>query len=255
MKRKITLFGSTLALVGTVVAFAASSAYPSASAGGKAARLGSASTSLGRIVVDGKARTLYLFEKDKSHRSFCYGACAAYWPPALTHGKPTVSSGLKQSLIGTTRRRNSTMQVTYAGHPLYRYAGDSGPGQTTGAGLQDFGGRLRNRSHQRGRRSSPVADAAPPTRELAQRLSGGVEVLLLWHPNTNSVEFSLHDPAAQAGCRVAVAPEHAIDAFYHPYAYADQVRHAPRRREDGQPWLGSSACRNRSVCSPRNGTP
>jgi predicted lipoprotein with Yx(FWY)xxD motif len=140
MKRKITLFGSALALVGTVIAFAASSAYSSASAGSRAARLGAASSSLGRIVVDSRGRTLYLFERDKGHRSTCYGACAAYWPPALTHGKPRARAGLKRSLIGTTRRRNGTMQVTYAGHPLYRYAGDSGPGQTTGAGLQDFGG-------------------------------------------------------------------------------------------------------------------
>jgi predicted lipoprotein with Yx(FWY)xxD motif len=139
MKRKITLFGSTLALVGTVVAFAAGSAS-SASASGKAAKLAAARSSLGRIVVDGKGHTLYLFEKDKGRRSTCYGACAAYWPPALTHGKPKARAGLKRSLIGTTRRRNGTRQVTYAGHPLYRYAGDNGPGQTNGAGLQDFGG-------------------------------------------------------------------------------------------------------------------
>lgn len=139
MKRKMTLFGSTLALLGTVLAFAASSAF-SASASGKAAKLGAASSSLGRIVVDSRGRTLYLFEKDRGRRSTCYGACAAYWPPALTHGKPRARAGLRRSLIGTTRRRNGTMQVTYAGHPLYRYAGDSGPGQTNGAGLQDFGG-------------------------------------------------------------------------------------------------------------------
>jgi predicted lipoprotein with Yx(FWY)xxD motif len=139
MKRKMTLFGFTLAVVGTVIAFAASSAYPSAT-GRKAARLGTASSSLGRIVVDSKGRTLYLFEKDKGRHSKCYGACAAYWPPALTHGKPKARSGLKRSLIGTTKRRNGSKQVTYAGHPLYRYAGDTGPGQTTGAGLQDFGG-------------------------------------------------------------------------------------------------------------------
>jgi predicted lipoprotein with Yx(FWY)xxD motif len=139
MKRKITLFGSTLALVATMVAFAATSAYPSAT-GGKAARLGAASSSLGRIVVDSKGHTLYLFEKDKGRRSTCYGACAAYWPPAVTHGKPKARAGLKQSLIGTTRRRNGSVQVTYAGHPLYRYAGDNRPGQTNGAGLQDFGG-------------------------------------------------------------------------------------------------------------------
>jgi predicted lipoprotein with Yx(FWY)xxD motif len=140
MKRKITRFGSALALVGTVAALAAGSAYSSASAGSKAAKLGTASSSLGRIVANGKGHTLYLFEKDKGRRSTCYGACAAYWPPALTHGKPQARAGLKQSLIGTTRRRNGTTQVTYAGHPLYRYSGDTGPGQTTGAGLQDFGG-------------------------------------------------------------------------------------------------------------------
>jgi predicted lipoprotein with Yx(FWY)xxD motif len=140
MKRKITLFGSILALVATVVAFAASSAYSSASTSGKAAKVGAASSSLGRIVVDSRGRTLYLFEKDKGRRSTCYGGCAAYWPPALTHGKPKARPGVKRSLLGTTRRRNGTVQVTYAGHPLYRYAGDNAPGQTNGAGLQDFGG-------------------------------------------------------------------------------------------------------------------
>lgn len=140
MKRKITLFGSTLALASTMLAFAAGSASSSASTSGKSAKLGAASSSLGRIVVDGKGHTLYLFEKDKGRRSTCYAACAAYWPPALSHGKPEARAGLRRSLIGTTRRRNGTTQVTYAGHPLYRYAGDSRPGQTNGAGLQDFGG-------------------------------------------------------------------------------------------------------------------
>lgn len=62
--------------------------------------------------------------------------------------------------------------------------------------------------------------AGAPTRELAQRLTGGVEVLLLWHPGIDLVELSLHDQATGAGFQVAVAPEDAIDAFYHPYAYA-----------------------------------
>ena len=139
MKRKITLFGSTLALVATMVAFAAGSAYSSASAAGKAAKLGTASSSLGRIVVNGKGHTLYLFEKDKGRRSTCYGACAAYWPPALTHGKPKARAGLKQSLIGTTRRRNGTTQVTYAGHPLYTYIKDTKPGDANGNGIEEFG--------------------------------------------------------------------------------------------------------------------
>ena len=58
-----------------------------------------------------------------------------------------------------------------------------------------------------------------PARELAQRLTGGVEVLLLWHPDVDSLELSLQDRATGAGFHVEVAPEDAIDAFYHPYAY------------------------------------
>jgi predicted lipoprotein with Yx(FWY)xxD motif len=157
MKRKVKLLIAAVApLAITLIAVAwgssASSAYsptPYGSAApasakigvtGAAARLGSASSSLGRIVVDGRGRTLYLFEKDRNRRSACYGACARYWPPLLSHGKPMARAGVKQSLIGTTRRRNGRKQVTYAGHPLYRYVGDTRPGETNGAGLQDFGG-------------------------------------------------------------------------------------------------------------------
>lgn len=157
MKRKIRLFTAAavplaIALIAAACGSSASSAYSSSPYGSaapasahvnvaaKGAKLGAAKSSLGRIVVDGTGRTLYLFEKDRSRRSACYGACAQYWPPLLTHGKPIARVGVKQSLVGTTRRRNGTRQVTYAGHPLYRYVGDTRPGQTNGAGLQDFGG-------------------------------------------------------------------------------------------------------------------
>ena len=157
MKRKIKLFIAAAApLAITLIAVACgnstSSAYSSTpygsaapasasiSVAAKATKLGAASSSLGRIVVDGTGRTLYLFEKDKNRRSACYGACAQYWPPLISHGKPIARAGAKQSLVATTRRRNGSMQVTYAGHPLYRYIGDTRPGQTNGAGLQDFGG-------------------------------------------------------------------------------------------------------------------
>jgi len=92
-----------------------------------------------QILVDAKGRTLYLFEKDKSGKSACYGQCTKYWPPLLTIGKPTAAAGVKASLLGTTRRTNGAMQVTYAHHPLYRYAGDTAPGQTTGQGSDNFG--------------------------------------------------------------------------------------------------------------------
>ena len=61
-----------------------------------------------------------------------------------------------------------------------------------------------------------------PTRELAQRLTGGVEVILLWHPDIDSVELVLEDRATGAGCEVEIAPEDALDAFYHPYAYVSR---------------------------------
>jgi predicted lipoprotein with Yx(FWY)xxD motif len=143
MKRKITFLAAAaaaLAIALFAVGYGSSAASPTSSAAGKATRLGSANSTLGRLVVDGSGRTLYLFEKDKNRHSACYGACAQYWPPLLTHGKPVARVGVKQSLLGTTRRRNGTQQVTYAGHPLYRYVGDTGAGQTNGAGLQDFGG-------------------------------------------------------------------------------------------------------------------
>ena len=146
MKRNITLLAAAAAALAIALfavgygSAAGSAASPASSAAGKATRLGAAKSSLGRIVVDGSSRTLYLFEKDKNRHSACYGACAQYWPPLLTHGKPIARAGAKQSLVGTTRRRNGSTQVTYAGHPLYRYLGDTRPGQTNGAGLQDFGG-------------------------------------------------------------------------------------------------------------------
>ena len=92
-----------------------------------------------RILVDGRGRTLYLFEKDKRGRSACSGACATYWPPLLTNGKPIAAEAVERSLLGVTRRADGTTQVTYAGHPLYRFVQDTKPGQTSGQGLHDFG--------------------------------------------------------------------------------------------------------------------
>ena len=107
--------------------------------GAAAAEVGVANSNLGHIVVNGTTRTLYVFEKDSNGRSACYGPCASYWPPLLSKGKPIALSGTNMGLIGTTRRTDGTEQVTYAGHPVYEYAGDTKPGQTTGEGLTDFG--------------------------------------------------------------------------------------------------------------------
>jgi predicted lipoprotein with Yx(FWY)xxD motif len=132
--------------IGTIVA-ALSLAYglgiASASSGSAraATKVGVASSSLGQILVDGHGRTLYLFAKDKKGKSTCSGACAAYWPALIATGKPRAIAGAKASLLGTTRRADGRLQVTYRGHPLYRFSGDTTRGLTTGQGLGDFGGK------------------------------------------------------------------------------------------------------------------
>jgi len=108
------------------------------SSGGKAS-VKLASTKLGSVLVDAKGRTLYLFEADKGPMSACSGACASVWPPLTTTGKPTASHGVTASKLGTTKRSDGASEVTYNGHPLYTYAGDSAPGQTSGQGLDDYG--------------------------------------------------------------------------------------------------------------------
>ena len=151
MKSKVTVLISAAATVAIALVSTAcgSSAYSSAGYGSPiaasaptraaAATVSIGSTQLGRILVDSNGRTLYLFEKDGNRRSACYGQCATFWPPLLTHGKPVARGSARKSLLGTTRRANASQQVTYAGHPLYRYVQDRKPGQTTGEGSLLFG--------------------------------------------------------------------------------------------------------------------
>jgi predicted lipoprotein with Yx(FWY)xxD motif len=96
---------------------------------------------LGKILVDSRSRTLYLFKKDRGTKSACFGACATFWPPLRVSGKPTVGRGVKASKVGTTKRSDGKPQITYNHHPLYRFAQDKKPGDTHGEGLTAFGGR------------------------------------------------------------------------------------------------------------------
>src|SRR4029079_7631266 len=123
--------------VAALVSLAGLSGAPAATDSQTGTRVSTASSSLGKIIVDGRGRTLYLFEKDKRGHSACSGTCAVYWPPLLAPGK-TVASGVKPSLLGTIRRANGARQVTIAGHPVYLFSGDSKRGQTNGEGLTDF---------------------------------------------------------------------------------------------------------------------
>jgi predicted lipoprotein with Yx(FWY)xxD motif len=98
------------------------------------------STRYGPILFDANNRVLYGFTRDKrGGKSTCYGACAAAWPVYLSKGKVTAMRGVKQSLIGTVRRRNGRLQVTYNGWPLYYYAHE-GPRQVKCQNVNEFGG-------------------------------------------------------------------------------------------------------------------
>jgi predicted lipoprotein with Yx(FWY)xxD motif len=110
----------------------------------KAAATGSkvsvGSSDYGRILTDGKGRTLYLFTKESSAKARCYGPCADSWPPFYTHGKPRASGEARQGLLGTTRRSDGRQQVTYKGHPVYYYVSDRRPGQVLCQNVAEFGG-------------------------------------------------------------------------------------------------------------------
>jgi predicted lipoprotein with Yx(FWY)xxD motif len=94
---------------------------------------------LGNILVDGSGKPLYLFAADSGKDSTCYDYCAQFWPPVLTAGAPHAGTGAKASLLGTSTRTDGTLQVTYAGHPLYFFYTDS-PGEAHGQGINGFGG-------------------------------------------------------------------------------------------------------------------
>jgi predicted lipoprotein with Yx(FWY)xxD motif len=99
---------------------------------------------LGTILVNGKGQALYVFDKDHhSGHSTCTSECAVEWPPLLLPSgvtKPVAAGGAKASLLGTTRRSGGTLQVTYGGWPLYRFALDTSPGDVSGQGLNNLGG-------------------------------------------------------------------------------------------------------------------
>jgi predicted lipoprotein with Yx(FWY)xxD motif len=109
-------------------------------AGGSAA-LKTRHGKLGTLIVDGHGRTLYLFQKDKTKRSRCSGACATDWPPLLTTGNAKASGSVRKALLGTTRRGDGKTQVTYKGHPLYTYSGDQKAGDTAGQGVSAYGAK------------------------------------------------------------------------------------------------------------------
>ena len=140
MRRPIMLAAAAAVVLAAGFAAAATLASGSTAKSGSGTLVQLRKTTLGRVLVDSRGHTLYLFEADKGRTSACYGKCATFWPPLTTKTKATAGAGVRAALLGTTKRKDGTRQVTYAGHPLYRFLKDKRAGQTTGQNLDFFGG-------------------------------------------------------------------------------------------------------------------
>jgi predicted lipoprotein with Yx(FWY)xxD motif len=153
MRTRTIFIGALLAVIGAVVIAGcgggSSSSSSSETSGGETSGSESATTSseggggsgtitgaevggVGTVLVDSEGMTVYLFTPDQGTESACYGGCESAWPPVVAEGKPTAGEGAMSSALGTTKRKDGTMQVTYEGHPLYTFSGDSAPGEANG---------------------------------------------------------------------------------------------------------------------------
>jgi predicted lipoprotein with Yx(FWY)xxD motif len=137
MKGLLLTVSSLTALLALAVGL--NSALAANHAAGAGVKVGVANSGLGRVLIDGRGRTLYLFEKDTHGKSSCGGQCAAFWPPLIASGKRLATAGAKASLLGTTKRADGRLQVTYNHHPLYSFVKDTSKGQTNGEELDAFG--------------------------------------------------------------------------------------------------------------------
>ncbi len=136
IRKPVHRLAATIAVLGVAaVPIATASA-----AGG--AKISLRQTSLGMILVNARGHTLYAFTKDARNKDRCVttSGCTSVWPVVTTHGKPHGGAGVKGAMLSTIKLPGGSRQVTYAGHPLYAYAGDSSAGETDYVGADQFGG-------------------------------------------------------------------------------------------------------------------
>jgi predicted lipoprotein with Yx(FWY)xxD motif len=150
MRTHDLLYRAPILVAGALAAAPATAAVAGARGGAPTARAAApakvqlASTTSGRILVDGSSGfTLYEFTKDSRNKDACVkvSGCVALWPPLTSSGKPRAGAGVRASLLSTIRLPSGARQVTYAGHPLYTYPADGAPAQTSYIGADQFGGR------------------------------------------------------------------------------------------------------------------
>ncbi len=142
MKRAYVLISTALASVAGAATVASADPGASAARSSRAAKVSLRHTNLGSILVSSSGRTLYEFTQDHAGRSSCasISGCSEVWPSLQTSGRPTAGAGVKAALLSSINLPGGGRQVTYAGHPLYTYSGDSGPGETSYVGAKQFGG-------------------------------------------------------------------------------------------------------------------
>jgi predicted lipoprotein with Yx(FWY)xxD motif len=168
MKRKfptaltLTVVIAALAVIALGVSGGSAKTPPSRTAAHSVLRV--RSTSLGKILVDGSGRTLYLFEGDRANLSTLSAAGRAVWPPFTSAGAIKTRGGAQAAKLGTATGRGGARQVSYNGHPLYYYVGDSKPGSVGGQHLKEFGALW----YVLGRNGGAIT-AAPRTNQPAPR--------------------------------------------------------------------------------------
>ena len=163
MRRHLALF----------VLFAALAVAATATATSGSTRVALRTTSLGHVLVGPNGHTLYMFGADHTKLSTCYTACAQNWPPLLAVGAPAAGTGVKASLLGTTKRKNGKLQVTYAGHPLYFFSFDTKAGSTKGEGLHAFGASWWALSSSGAKIAKPVGGTTTTTPPPTYTTPGG----------------------------------------------------------------------------------
>jgi len=133
--------GSSTASSSPATGTSAAGASTSAAASSSSTEITTASASGSTFLTDGSGRAVYLWMKDTGDASQCSGACAGAWPPVTATGSVTAGGSAVASDLGTITRSDGTKQVTYDGHPLYYFSGDSGAGTATGQGSDGFGAK------------------------------------------------------------------------------------------------------------------
>jgi predicted lipoprotein with Yx(FWY)xxD motif len=156
---------------------AESTTASSGGSGGGGTIAGAEISGLGTVLVDAQGMTVYEFTEDSGTTSNCHGECEAAWPPVEASGKPTAGEGAMSSALGTTKRKDGTMQVTYNGHPLYTFSGDKAAGEANGSELDGTWFVLNEAgSAVKGKASAAAAsgsESEPAAEEESEESSGG----------------------------------------------------------------------------------